>query len=284
LRHRPRFGFAELPEVRLHYAEAGAGPLVLLLHGFPELWYSWRHQLPALAAAGFHAVAPDLRGYNLSSKPAGVAAYRVERLAADVEALVSHFGAERAALVGHDWGGAIAWVTAALHPDRVERLVAVNAPHPVSFDRGLLSPRQLLRSWYVFFFQLPWLPELAARAAGRRWARHALPFPDEEVERYAEAWAQPGAATAALNWYRALFRRNPLELRRALRRPVVCPALVVWGERDPYLGRELAHPPPELVADARVERLPEQAHWPHCENPERVNELLLEWLRASAGW
>ena len=274
-------GYADLGEVRLHYVEAGEGPLVLLLHGFPEFWYAWRHQLLPLADAGFRVVAPDLRGYNLSSKPAGVAAYLVERLVADVDALVRFCGEERAAIVGHDWGGAIAWLTALLAPERVERLAILNAPHPVRFEEGLRRPRQLARSWYVFFFQLPWLPERAGRAFDHRWGRRALRgFSEEEVERYVEAWSQPGAATASINYYRALLRRSPRSARGLARSRIEAPVLVIWGERDPYLGADLAEPPRDLVPDAHVERIADAGHWVQCDRPARVNELLVDFLRA----
>jgi epoxide hydrolase 4 len=279
-------GYADLGQVRLHYTEAGKGPLVVLLHGFPEFWYSWRHQLRALADAGFHAVAPDLRGYNLSSKPAGVASYRLERLTADVDGLVRFFGADRAAVVGHDWGGAIAWATAMAHPTLVERLAVVNAPHPIRMEQGFRSPRQLARSWYILFFQAPLLPELAGRAFDFAWMRRALGrggFSETEVERYVESWLQPGAVAAAINYYRALFRRNPVGLRRLVRQPVECPALVIWGDRDPYLGRELAETPPGWCSDVRVERIASAGHWPHCRQPECVNELLLGFLAGGAG-
>ena len=154
--------------LRLHWVEAGEGPLVLLLHGFPELWLAWRKQLPALAAAGFRAVAPDLRGYDLSEKPKGVASYRVEKLAGDVAGLVRHLGYERTFLAGHDWGGAIAWCVPALHPGLVEKLAILNAPHPVLMRKKLATLAQARRSSYIFFFQLPWLPErsLTRRRAG----------------------------------------------------------------------------------------------------------------------
>jgi epoxide hydrolase 4 len=279
-----RHGFADLGEVRLHYVEAGEGPLVVLLHGFPEFWYAWRHQLLPLAVAGFRVVAPDLRGYNLSSKPKGVAPYRIERLAGDVDALVRFLGAERAAVVGHDWGGAIAWLTAALHAERVERLAIMNAPHPVAFERGLRSARQLARSWYVFFFQLPWLPEQVGRVFDHRLGRRVLRgFSEEEVERYVEAWSQPGAATASINYYRALLRRSPRSVRALVRRRIDAPVLVIWGDRDPYLGRDLAEPPPEWVPHARVERIPDAGHWVQCERSERVNELLVRFLREASG-
>ena len=161
-------GWSDGAGVRLHHVSAGRGPLVLLLHGFPDFWYGWRRQLPALAAAGFRAVAPDLRGYNLSERPARVADYRIERLADDVAALVRALGADRAHVVGHDWGGLIAWQLAMRHPQVVDRLAILNAPHPARFRRLLLDPRQGLRSWYVAFFQLPWLPERVLGANGRR--------------------------------------------------------------------------------------------------------------------
>ena len=156
-----REGYADLGDVRLHYVEAGEGPLVVLLHGFPEFWFSWRFQIPALAAAGFRVVAPDMRGYNLSSRPAEVAAYDTDRLAADVRGLIRELGAERALLAGHDWGGAVAWITAMNHPEVVERLAILNVPHPRRMLQGLRTPRQLAKSWYFLAFQVPWLPERA---------------------------------------------------------------------------------------------------------------------------
>ena len=282
-----RDGYADLSEVRLHYVEAGEGPLVVLLHGFPEFWFSWRFQLPALAAAGFRAVAPDMRGYNLSSKPAGVSAYDTERLAADVRELILERGAKSAHLVAHDWGGAVAWVTAMNHPEVVQRLAILNLPHPRRFLLGLRRPHQLLKSWYMFFFQVPWLPERLMRL--RRWwgfrtwalgsAARADAFTREDIDRYIEAWSQPGAATATINYYRAVFRQTP---RQALARlgVVQAPTLVIWGERDRYLSKELAEPDPADVPNLqRVVRLPAASHWVQHDEPERVNELLIEFFR-----
>jgi pimeloyl-ACP methyl ester carboxylesterase len=281
-----RDGYADLGEVRLHYVEAGEGPLVVLLHGFPEFWFSWRFQIPALAAAGLRVVAPDLRGYNLSSKPAGVAAYDTDRLAADVRDLIVERGAESARLAGHDWGAGVAWATAMNHPEIVERLAILNLPHPRQLLHGLQRPRQLLMSWYMFFFQLPWLPERVARA--RRWAyfragwlgtaARADAFTATDIERYIEAWSRPGAATATINYYRALIRQWP---RRAEARigPVSAPTLVIFGERDRYLSKELAEPDRADVPNLeRVMMLPEASHWVHHDEPERVNELLIEFL------
>ena len=276
------------PGVRLHGVERGAGPLVVLLHGFPEFWYAWRYQIPALAAAGLRVVAPDLRGYNLSDKPRGVAAYTVDVLARDVARLIEGCGAERASVVGHDWGGLIAWSFAMRYPQRLERLAILNAPHPATFRRALRRLPQLRKSWYVFFFQLPWLPEALARATNYAFIRAALrhepvrpgAFSDADVQRYVEAIARPGALTAGINYYRAAFSRRQLREARQPRR-IEAPVLVIWGERDRYLLPELAQPDPAWVPNARVERLPNASHWVQADQPQRVNELLIDFLRPS---
>ncbi len=279
--------YADLGDVRLHYVEAGEGPLVVLLHGFPQFWYMWRFQIPALAEAGFRVVAPDMRGYNLSDKPRGVSSYRVELLARDVERLIVACREESAAVVGHDWGALVAWMTAMIYPGRIERLGILNVPHPERFARGLLQPRQLLRSSYMFFFQIPRLPEKVLAAGDFAPLRHALrdepvrpgAFTDEDIELYAEALARPGALTAALNYYRALFRRNPLKARTLLQR-VEAPVIVIWGEKDRYLGKELAEPYPFWVPNLRVERLPDASHFVAEDRPDEVNALLREFLAA----
>ena len=276
---------ADLMGLRLHYAEAGEGPLVVLLHGFPEFWFSWRFQIPALAAAGFRVVAPDMRGYNLSDKPKGIESYALEELARDVERLIRALGEERAVIVGHDWGGIVAWAVAILHPERVEKLAILNVPHPERFSRGLRTPRQLLKSLYAFFFQLPWLPERALRAGGFALVRSVLrndpvrpgTFGEDDIDRYVEALSRPGALTAAINYYRALARRAPA-VARALRRRVEAPVMVIWGQRDLFLIPELARPDPAWVPDARVEHLPDASHWVQQDRPEKVNALLLDFL------
>jgi pimeloyl-ACP methyl ester carboxylesterase len=273
--------------VNLHYVEAGQGPLVVLLHGFPAFWYDWREQIPALVAAGFRVVAPDMRGYNLSDKPRGVAAYRTEVLARDVAHLIEACGATRASVVGHDWGAGVAWSFAALYPERLDRLAILNVPHPVTMRRGLQTPGQLRKSWYIFFFQIPWLPEALARRTNYAFVRMALQrdpmrrgaYSAADIERYVEAMARPGALTASINYYRALFRYGSQALRRL--RPIEAPVLVIWGERDRYLGRELAAPDPRWVPNARVERLPDASHWSHADQPQRVNELLIAFFRGT---
>lgn len=287
----------------MHWVEAGEGPLIVLLHGFPELWYSWRRQLADLSAAGFHAVAPDQRGYNLTGKPPGVESYRIGALGDDVVALVDRLGAERAHVVGHDWGGVVAWHLGARRPGRVDRLAVLNAPHPAAYRWLLPRSDQLLRSWYVFFFQLPRLPEAAIRAFDYRvieWILRRQPvregaFSDDDVAVYKAALARPGALTAALNWYRANLigrrgRRHGRNRRREGRRPgderdrgadpnrVEVPTLVVWGERDAYLNPRLADGLEAWVPDLRVVKLPEASHWVQADAPERLSRLLADFL------
>jgi pimeloyl-ACP methyl ester carboxylesterase len=278
--------FAQVNGVQLHYVEAGAGPLVLLLHGFPELWYAWRHQMPALAAAGFHVVAPDLRGYNLSDKPHGVTEYAVEKLADDVHGLMLSLGAHRANVVGHDFGAGIAWAFAMRHPGALARLAILNGPHPVSMLRGLLDPRQLFRSWYMFFFQLPCLPERLARRndfallfAPFELLPEPARFTPEEREVYRQAFARPGALTAMINYYRAMFRPNGIpKLAR-----VDAEVLVLWGEADPYLRPAVARPSPRWVPRAQVEVLPNVGHFIQHEAPAWVSERLIGFLSAPPG-
>ena len=275
-------------EVRLHVVEAGDpnGPLVVLLHGFPEFWYSWRNQMPALAAAGYRAVAPDLRGYGGSDKPRSLDAYRLEQLVDDVAGLIHALAADRAHVVGHDWGATIAWSFAMRHPDLLDRLVILNVPHPARLRDALRMPRQWLRSSYVLFFQLPWLPEAVLHAGRFAFLRRELragptrpdAFTPEDIERYVNSWSEPGGLTGGLNYYRAIVRRRP---DTTLLRRIDAPVLVIWGERDRFILPELAEPPAELVPNLRVVRLPRASHWVQHDDPERVNRLLLEFLGGS---
>jgi pimeloyl-ACP methyl ester carboxylesterase len=278
-----REGYAEVGDQRLHYVEAGEGPLIVLLHGFPEFWYGWRLQIQPLAAAGFRVVAPDTRGYNLSSRPDGVAAYEVGKLADDIRGLILERGAESALLVGHDWGGSIAWATAMNHPEVVDRLAILNAAHPRKLSEGLHHPGQLRKSWYFFFFAVPDLPEGVVHANDWHFFRHFLhdakpPYTAEEMDRYIEAWSQPGAATAMINYYRSSVRTSP-KTAEAQIRPVAAPTLVIWGEQDRYLGPELAEPGHDDVPNLdRVERLADASHWVHHDEHERVTQLLTEFF------
>jgi pimeloyl-ACP methyl ester carboxylesterase len=294
--------------VRLHCAIAGQGALVVLLHGFPESWASWRHQIAALAPH-FRVVAPDLRGYNESDKPAGVAAYALRELVADVAGLVAALGERQAVIVGHDWGGAVAWTAAMERPDLVRRLVVLNCPHPAVFIRHLReSPRQLLRSAYMLAFQVPWLPErllglrrawLVGEAVRRSAVRRDTMTP-EVLDAMRDAASRPGALHSALNYYRALRRdpdapsAYPRWLRRFLwgeqppapvrERPedwpkVTAPTLVVWAEGDVALGRELTLGMEPLVAGPlQIKYIPLCGHWVQQEQPEVVNGFLLDFL------
>jgi epoxide hydrolase 4 len=275
-----REGYARVGDVDLHYVEAGDGPMVVLLHGFPEFWYGWRAQITPLVKAGFRVVAPDLRGYNLSSRVEGYKAYTADKPAADINGLIKALGAESAMVVGHDWGGSVAWTLAMNHPEVVDRLVILNAAHPRKLNEGLKNPRQLLRSWYFFYFQLPKLPERRARRRHwrffKRFLRDARPqYTPDELERYVDAWSQPGAATAMIDYYRAAVRLGSKQEVHT----ISAPTLVIWGEGDRYLGRKLAEPHLEDVPNLdRVERLPNASHWVHHDEADRVNELLVDFL------
>ncbi len=276
-------------EVRLECRLAGPrdAALVVLLHGFPESWISWRHQIAALAPR-FRVVAPNLRGYGESDRPRGVEAYRLRRLVGDVRGLVRALGRERAHIVGHDWGGGIAWALAIEQGDVCERLAVLNCPHPAVFRRALqTNPRQMLRSWYILFFQLPWLPEhlLAAgdlRALDRAFSRivrsnGAVAVPPDVLEQMKAALRPPGAIEAALHYYRAAFRYAG-DLRE-LDRPIRCPTLLIWGERDFALGRELTVGMEALFAGPfRREYVPDAGHWVQQEAPLEVNRALLGFL------
>jgi pimeloyl-ACP methyl ester carboxylesterase len=275
--------------VRLHWVEQGSGPLVVLLHGFPEFWWGWHRQIPPLAAAGFRVVAPDLRGYNLSGKPRGAASYRAGIVAQDVVSLIRHLGEARAHVAGHDWGGVIAWRVALRHPDLVDRLVIANAPHPAIFSREMKRPRQFLRSWYAMFFQLPLLPEAVIRANGyavlerifRDGPARPGAFSEDDIRRYREAASRPGALTAMLNYYRTFTRslgRRPGSDDGARDGIITRPALVIWGERDTALNLHNLDGLERYVPDLRIERLPDASHWVLADEPERVTELMIDFL------
>lgn len=257
---------------------------VLLLHGFPDLPLTWRPQVAALAAAGFRTHAPPLRGYLDAPRPAHVADYAIDHLVADAESRVRSLGG-RAHVVGHDWGGMIAWHLASRHPELVDRLVVMNAPHPARFARALRTPRQALRSWYALAFQLPWLPERLIAADGgalvRRSVRRATrpgAFTEAELDALARALATVDAARAAIACYRAAFRAALRGVARPRTR-VERPTLLVWGMRDPFLGPELTEGLEDRVLDLRVERVAEAGHWVHRDAAARVNGVVLEFLR-----
>jgi pimeloyl-ACP methyl ester carboxylesterase len=276
-----RDAFCDVAGTRLHYVEEGAGPLVVLLHGFPEFWYSWRHQIPALAAAGFRVVAVDLPGYNDSDKPADVGAYRIPKVARLLGGFLAQISDAPCAVVAHDWGGVAAWFVAMQVPEQVSKLVVMNAPHPTPFFRELRrSWKQKLKMTYQLFFQPPWLPEFVMRRfrfAFLRWMLKRMGrFRDDEIERYVEAWAKPGALTGMANYYRAVRRRKG---PRPAIRPIDAPTMLIWGERDPVFMREVTEDFSDEVPNLRVERIARAGHFVQTDAPDRVNELLIGFLK-----
>lgn len=274
--------------IALHVVEAGPadGPLLILLHGFPEFWYGWKHQIPAFVEAGYRLCVPDQRGYNLSDKPATVADYNLDELAADVIGLVDALGVEQTYLVGHDWGGAVAWWTANKYPDRIKKLGILNVPHHAVMRRHIRdNRRQQFRSWYIALFQVAWLPENLIRWASYRpfsWALHKSSrpgtFTPEDLERYRRAWSQPGAVKAMINWYRASRQVRPARLAGP---HITVPTLMIWGVNDPALGREMAQPSIDLCQDGRLIYIDDVSHFVQHEAPQRVNRLLVEFLTDS---
>jgi pimeloyl-ACP methyl ester carboxylesterase len=283
-------GWVDGAGARLHVVTRGRAdaPPVVLLHGFPDVWYAWRHQLPALDAAGFRAVAPDLRGYNLSACPPRVEDYALDLLADDVAAVIgAHAGADgRAHLVGHDWGGLIAWHVAARHPALVDRLVIVNAPHPARFRELLASSSQALRSWYVAFFQLPRVPELLLGANGRALLLRTLrtmhlragAFTRDDAAVYDTAFATPGALRAAVDYYRAFVRRGTRSAADGV--PLPHRTLLLWGMGDTALLPENSEGLERWVPDLRVRRVPDAGHWVMADAPDVTNAALVEFLGA----
>lgn len=270
--------------VRLHAVGAGPkdGPVVVLLHGFPEFWFGWRRQIEPLAAAGFRVIVPDQRGYNLSSKPSGVASYALTELVSDIIAIADQLGQPKIFLAGHDWGAAVAWSTAILHPQRIAKLAVLNVPHP-SVMRKFLNTRvrQLLRSWYTFFFQLPWVPEaffsandfhLGVRALLR--SSRAGTFSTDDLAQYRAAWSQPDAVTAMIHWYRALFRFRTKFPDRTVR----VPTRILWGERDAFLLSEMAQESLRYCADAELFTFADASHWLQHEEAARVSQHLIEFF------
>ena len=277
--------FIDTNGVRLHVAQAGpkSGVPVVLLHGFPEFWYGWRNQIPALVEAGCRVIVPDQRGYNLSGKPKGVKNYRVDELVKDVIGLIDALEYEKVNLVGHDWGAVVAWTLAILHPERLHKLGIMNVPHPAVMKRFLTRDlEQIRRSWYVFFFQLPWLPEAGMKRDNWRGAELALrgsgkihTFSKEDIVKYKEAWSQPGAMTSMLNWYRAVIRHQP-PMPKDVR--VKVRTLMMWGMKDVALSHRMARPSMDLVDEGNLILFPEATHWVQHDAAGEVNHYLVDFF------
>ncbi len=280
--------FARVPTngITLQVAQAGPGdgPLMVLLHGFPEFWYGWKKHLPPLATAGFRVWAPDQRGYNASDKPPHVSDYRLDTLAADVVGLIDAAGREKAMLVGHDWGAAVAWWFASNFPERLDKLVILNVPHPLVMRRLLrTSIRQLMRSWYIFLIQIPKLPEWGGRrnnwdSVVQAMRTSSLPgtFSEADFDEYRRAWSQPDAYSAMLNWYRAMFRygAHPPKHKR-----IAPPTLMLWGKQDKFIRPEGAEMSLALCDRGELVFFDDNTHWLQHERPAEICRRIVEFCR-----
>lgn len=284
--------FIATNNVKLHVVSDGPedGIPVFLLHGFPEFHYGWRKQVPALKEAGFHVITPDQRGYNLSAKPKRVSAYDADTLAEDVIGLFDHFGVQKARLVGHDWGAVVAWTLALNHPERLEKLAILNVPHPDVITRFILDdPTQRKKSWYVFYFQIPFFVEWSLRQNNYRNLTRMLigsgrksTFSRTDIEEYKKAWSQPGALTGMLNWYRAIFRRSlkyAFQRKQVPARRVTAPTLILWGKNDVALSYETVQPTLDLCDNGKAVTFENATHWVQLDEANAVNQHLIEFLR-----
>lgn len=274
----------DVNDITLHVVSAGDkdDQLVVFLHGFPEFWYQWHNYIGPFAEAGYRVLVPDQRGYNQSDKPDGIRPYRLTELSGDIIDLIESEGRNGAHIIGHDWGAVVAWDLALRHPDSVNRLGIVNVPHPIVFQQTLTSNlRQLRKSWYIFFFQLPRLPEWYVRRNDFAFLVTAMQggarpdaFSEGDFEPYRRAWSRPGALTGMINWYRALFRHSEDPPRER----VETPTLIIWGENDQALVPEMAPKSAKYCDESRLETFADATHWITHEYPERVSNLLLDHL------
>ena len=268
--------------VKLHYVTQGNGALMLMLHGIPEFWYSWRHQIPAFAP-DYQVVALDLRGYNDSDKPKAQSAYVMDEFIKDIEGVITGLGYDKCILVGHDWGGAIAWHFAYSRPQMVEKLIVLNIPHPAKMAEGLRTPQQLLRSWYMFLFQLPEIPEALIQASDYQLIETMMTagvvnkssFTKADIEAYKNAVAKRGALTAMLNYYRNISQQRMLNTDWSI---LEVPTLMIWGESDVALGKELTNNTEAYVRNLQVKYIPNCSHWVQQEQPQLVNRYMREFL------
>lgn len=282
---RTRTEFIETNGITLHVASAGPadGPLVILLHGFPEFWYGWRYQIEPLAEAGYRVMVPDQRGYNLSDKPAGAEKYKINKLRDDIIGLIDRESRKQAVIIGHDWGGAVGWHLASTRPEYVEKFIPINMPHPaVVPDVIRRYPLQGVLSSYIPFFQLPALPEKLFQANQFSLLQQAFyrtskqgTFSKSDIQLYKQAWSQPGALTSMLNWYRALRKGS---FRQVSHQPVTVPVRMIWGRGDQFLSIKLAKESLHLCEDGNLAVIDGATHWVTLEQPELVNTLIARFL------
>lgn len=276
--------FDNVNGIKLHSVQDGVDneDIIIFLHGFPEYSYAWHKQIPFFAANGFHALAPDQRGYYLSSKPKGVKAYIIDNLVTDIALYIRHLTPNKVILVGHDWGGAVAWTLATKHPELLKKLIILNMPHLAVMKRHLRSNfKQMLKSWYAAFFQLPFVPEFFCRVGGNLFLVRSLiktsnkgTFSEQDLAHYKQAWRQPHALTSMLNWYRAfkydVFKKYP---------KVTVPTLIIWGKNDATLSAEMAQDSIEMCTQGKLIMLDDATHWLHHEKPNKINQLILGFIK-----
>jgi pimeloyl-ACP methyl ester carboxylesterase len=278
--------FIEVNGIKLHVARQGKGKkLVVLLHGWPEFWYTWRYQIPMLAEK-FTVVAPDLPGFNLSDKPKEIKDYALDVVASNIAALVTKLGFDKAFIVGHDWGGAVAWAFSSLYPELTEKLVVLNCPHPTEMKKSFKkNPSQLLKSWYMFMHNIPVLPELLYkytlpyffRTFVKGWMYNKENFTEEDLNEFVKAFRQPGALTGSLNYYRTILHVRPKSI--IFKHKTQSPTLMIWGEGDQALGKELTYNTQHYIHSTfEVKYITKCSHWTQNDCPDEVNQYLRNFL------
>ncbi|MFV8830558.1 alpha/beta fold hydrolase [Alkalihalobacterium sp. APHAB7] len=276
------FRFIQTNGITLHIGVAGPedGPLVILLHGFPEFWYGWNKQISTLAQAGYRVIIPDQRGYNLSEKPPDVEEYTIDKLRDDMMGLIEFFGREKATVIGHDWGALVAWHLAATRPSYVDKVIPINVPHPAVFMRNVVKhPTQMFRSSYILFFQTPKIPEKLLSANHYKAMKNMMlissntgAFTHEDLQQYEAAWSKRNALTSMLNWYRAMRAGT---MRQISNEAVTVPVRMIWGRKDHFLSLMLAKDSMKLCSDGKLTMVQEATHWIHHEQPDVLNKLIL---------
>ncbi len=276
--------YIESNGLNFHYVSAGEEnkEVIVLLHGFPEHWHTWRSQIPFLAKK-YHVIAIDMRGYNLSDKPKDVKDYRVELIVNDIKEIIKDLGIDKIHLIGHDWGGAIAWSFASMYPEHLNKLVILNSPHPICMIKAMKTSLQLLHSWYFLFFQLPAVPELSLSVKDYKSAVESLKktssnpeiaFTQDDEERYINSIKIPGALSSMINYYRALLRYGiGVRIRK-----IENPTLIIWGEKDVFLLKDVNQNIDKYVSNIKIEYLPDSSHWVHRDEPDKVNAIIENFL------
>ena len=278
--------YIETNGIKLHVMEAGPadGPMMLFLHGFPEFWYAWRRQIGYFAEKGYLVVVPDQRGYNLSDKPQGIAAYKIDELAKDIVGLIDAYGRKQILLVGHDWGASVSWWLSIKYPERISKMVILNVPHPKVMAKEMFSnPEQMQRSWYIFYFQLPGAVEHLAASTNYQWVLNLITsnakpgaFSPADLEKYRTAFAQPGAFSAMVNWYRASVQTKQEQPKSY---SVDVPLLFMWGEEDIAMLTKMADDSMPYCKQGKLIKMPGVSHWIQHEQADRVNALIEEFFK-----